>query len=55
MRLTVNFPLAGRIAFCKAVAPLVVRLPGVYSRLSECMKRNIPDFLRLSTPLMKKI
>lgn len=29
MRLTVNFPLSGRIAFCKAVAPLVVRLPGV--------------------------
>ncbi len=30
MRLTINFPLAGRIAFCQAVAPLVVRLPGVY-------------------------
>ena len=30
MRLTVNFPLAGRIAFCKAVAPYVIRLPGVY-------------------------
>ena len=30
MRLNFNFPLSRRIAFRKAVAPFVVRLPGVY-------------------------
>ena len=54
MRLTVNFPLTGRIAFCQAVAPLVVRLPGVLSRLSECMPRNIRFLLMLSNKNLTK-
>ena len=47
MRLTVNFPLAGRIAFCKAVAPFVVRLPGVY--LTPLLMHEVQGTLFIAT------
>ncbi len=51
MRLTVNFPLAGRIAFCKAVAPYVIRLPGVY--LTPLLMHEAQDTLSDGTVKLK--
>lgn len=51
MRLTVNFPLAERIAFCKAVAPYVVRLPGVY--LTPLLMHGAQDTLSCEAVKLK--